>query len=35
MRMTRRHFLVAATALAVAGSARPARWEWRGTALGR
>lgn len=34
MRMTRRKFLVAATALAVAGGARPARWEWRGAALG-
>jgi len=34
MKMTRRHFLLAATALAVAGGTRPARWEWRGTALG-
>jgi thiamine biosynthesis lipoprotein len=34
MTMTRRRFMVAAAALAVAGGMRPARWEWRGAALG-
>ncbi len=34
MKITRRRFLVAAAALAVAGGARPERLEWRGAALG-
>ncbi len=34
MRLTRRRFLLAATAAALLPSARPVRWEWRGSALG-
>lgn len=34
MKLTRRHFLLAAVAASVMGTAQPRRWRWRGSALG-